>query len=59
MTELILTKEEKVNFPTLAQYHPTMLGKAVGTLMKQGLTKQQALVNLEMDLAEREQLADG
>jgi hypothetical protein len=59
MIELILTPQEKVNFPTLAQYHPTMLGKAVGTLIQQGLTKEQALVNLEQDLAEREQLAGG
>jgi len=52
MIELILTPQEKVNFPTLAQYHPTMLGKAVGALIQKGLTKEQSLVNLEQDLAE-------
>jgi len=57
MIELILTEKEKVNFPTLAQYHPTMLGKAMATLLKQGLSKEQALVNLEQDLSEADALA--
>ena len=59
MLELILTEQEKVNFPTLAKYPASMLGKAVAKLLSQGLTKEQAMVNLEQDLAELEQRSTG
>ena len=49
---MILTPEQKVNFPTLAMVPPEMLGREVERLKAQGQTEQQVLVNLEQDLSE-------
>lgn len=48
-------------YPTLATYEPKMIEDAVQSLLEKNLvdTEEQALLNLEMSLAEQEQLARG
>ncbi len=48
-------------YPTLVQYQPRQIWKAVISLQAKhpDMTEEQCLVNLEMDLAEKEQLAKG
>ena len=56
MTEPI----DPINFPTLAKHDPKQIEEAIQSLMKsQGADRHSAMVNLEMDLEERELLAKG
>ena len=52
---------DKKFYPTLATYPPKMIWDGVKKLMETypGMTEQQCLLNLEMDLAEQDQLALG
>jgi hypothetical protein len=51
----------KEKYPTLATYFPEKIEEAVKNLQKRypDMTEQQCLLNLEMDLAQQEQMATG
>jgi len=51
---------DPIEFPTLLKYDSHKIEEAIQKLMKQHhMTRQQCLVNLEMDLSEAEQLSGG
>jgi len=54
-----LTEEEEKNFPTVAAYNLQQITEAVEKLQKDGLTRQQALTNLDLDLEQIQIQATG
>jgi hypothetical protein len=50
---------DKKEYPILAQYQPNIIWKKVDSLMKTfpDMTEQQCLINLEMDLAQVDQMS--
>jgi hypothetical protein len=56
-----MEKLDPKEYPTLVKYQPEMIEEAVSRLQERYLdmTRQQCLLNLEMDLEEKELLAKG
>lgn len=52
---------DPIRYPTLAKYQPRQIWDAVVSLKNRfpDMSEEQSLLNLEMDLAEKEQLARG